>query len=143
MGYRSITLAFIIIVSLLFAFFYQKLHQKASPIHQLTVDINDSNDQWLETENIVLDGLIKSKRIHYSRTGIDQLRIELNKTLALSIPFDGQQYVNTTNVLKRFIKYWHDNYLPRWSSREKLINTLPHFVTKIQGYNIIYHVTYC
>lgn len=40
--------------------------------------------------------------------------------------------INATTV-QDIIKFWKDDYLPRWKEREAFFNSLPHFKANIQG----------
>jgi len=48
----------------------------------------------------------------------------------------GFRYGVQKAILEDFIAYWRDDYLPRWSQREELLNSFPHFTTEVQGLNI-------
>lgn len=135
MGNKSLICAVIFLLSLLIAFFYQKFNKPPK-----TLELNNPPTEHLlrpdrPIQTLLLDDRFQLKSLHYDPYAITQLRNEIDKTLTSSKPFDfdRQQYgIDTKNLIK-FIEYWHDNYLPRWMEREHIINSLPHFVTKIQG----------
>lgn len=66
---------------------------------------------------------------------IEKLQRKLNQTVVLHPPLEGVGFeygVNTAWFLE-FIKYWRDDYLPRWEERETVLNQFPQFTTEIQG----------
>ncbi|XP_055839478.1 juvenile hormone epoxide hydrolase 2-like [Episyrphus balteatus] len=66
-------------------------------------------------------------------------RIGANK-VSLTPPLEGVnfEYGFNTNYLKEILKYWKDDYLPRWREREIFIWQLPQYVTLIQGLRLHY-----
>lgn len=133
MSFKSIIC--VLILSIVLAIIYQKFHNLTKP---LKIPKLNQNEYWGigdEKTNNVEDTKIRPKTIHYDISVINKLREKLNETIWLPDPLEGVKYeygINTNELLE-FVDYWRDDYLPRWSEREKLINTLPHFTTKIQG----------
>lgn len=66
---------------------------------------------------------------------IERLQKKLNKTFPLPPPLEeiGYQYGVNSYSFMNFLKYWRDDYLPRWSERETFLNRFPHYFTQIQG----------
>lgn len=132
MGLKSIIS--VLLLSILLAVFYQKFHNITKPLKNPQLNQNAYWGIGNEKTNVE-DTTIRSKIIHYDISVIDKLREKLNETLWLPDPLEGVKYEYGINSkeLYEFIDYWRDDYLPRWSEREKYINSLPHFTTKIQG----------
>ncbi|XP_059225611.1 juvenile hormone epoxide hydrolase 1 [Stomoxys calcitrans] len=93
-----------------------------------------------DSSNYKEDKTIKPFKLKVNREVIDELQSQLNKTFKLSEPLEGVilEYGSNSKDLKHVIKYWRDNYLPKWSEREKYLNTFPQYTTEIQGLNIHY-----
>lgn len=71
---------------------------------------------------------------------IDDLKAQLNRTLSLTHPLEGVacEYGFNTDELKEIVKYWRDNYLPRWRERELFLWQFNHLTTQIQGYKSLF-----
>lgn len=83
---------------------------------------------------------VKPFKIDYSADVIQKLRDRLREPLNLVEPLEGAnfRYGFNEHKLEELIKYWRDNYLPRWNERQNFLNGLPQFTTKIQGFVIFY-----
>lgn len=82
------------------------------------------------------DTSIKPQEIYYDDATIDRLRARLNETISLHPPLEGvnNEYGINSNKVVSFVKYWKDDYMTRWPERLAFLNSLPHFLTEIQGY---------
>lgn len=85
--------------------------------------------------NQVAKSEVKPFKIDYSADVIDKLRNRLNEPLNLVEPLENVnfRYGFDKYKLEELIKYWRDDYLPRWDQRQKFLNGLPQFTTTIQG----------
>jgi juvenile hormone epoxide hydrolase len=68
---------------------------------------------------------------------IKRLTDKLNDGLAqpYTEPLEGTafEYGFNSKRLKEVLKYWRDQYLPKWSEREQFLNQYEQFTTQIQG----------
>uniref|UniRef100_T1GZZ4 Epoxide hydrolase n=1 Tax=Megaselia scalaris TaxID=36166 RepID=T1GZZ4_MEGSC len=66
------------------------------------------------------------------------LKDHLSRPLKLAAPLEGVgfEYGINTNYLRTLVKYWRDDYLPRWTDRQNYLNSFPQYKTKIQGLDI-------
>lgn len=78
---------------------------------------------------------IKPFSVQYSADVINKLKSQLAEPLNLVEPLEGVGFRYGVNKYKltELIKYWRDDYLPRWNERQKFLNGLPQFTTEIQG----------
>lgn len=69
---------------------------------------------------------------------ITKLQNRLNEPLNLVKPLEnvGFRYGFNKQTLEKLIKYWRDDYLPRWPERLRYLNGMSQFTTKIQGFVI-------
>lgn len=63
------------------------------------------------------------------------LQADLKRPLLLHPPLEGVGFEYGVNsvALAEMVRYWRDDYLPRWPAREKFLNQFPQFTTQIQG----------
>lgn len=78
---------------------------------------------------------IIKQEIRHSDVDIKKLRKKLNETLYVHSPLEniGYEYGVNTDSLLEFVKFWRDDYLPKWNERQAYLNSFPHFITEIQG----------
>lgn len=78
---------------------------------------------------------VKPFKIDYTADVIAKLRHRLSEPLNLVEPLENVNFRYGFNKykLEELVKYWRDDYLPRWDERQKFLNGLPQFTTKIQG----------
>lgn len=78
---------------------------------------------------------VKQFQIPNSPDEITRLRNRLSEPLQLAEPLEDVkfQYGFAKNKLEELIKYWRDDYLPKWDERVKFLNAIPQFTTEIQG----------
>ncbi|XP_055376706.1 juvenile hormone epoxide hydrolase 1-like [Condylostylus longicornis] len=126
-----------IILIAFIAIIYQGYVYISKPLDVPTFDLNEfwgpgSKLEYKEDPTIV------SNKIHYPDEVIEDLRKQLNRTWIYHDPLEnvGFEYGFNTNKLKDVIKYWRDDYLPRWRERESFLWSLPHLTTEIQGLRI-------
>lgn len=123
---------FVVLVSILATAFY-KFWTKTYPVPNVDVAEYWGPDR---EEGHVTDKSVRSFRIEYPKERINELKEKLSVKCTFTPPFEGvapNSYGIDTNRLQELIKYWRDEYLPKWDDRLKLLNSLPHFKTNIQG----------
>lgn len=78
---------------------------------------------------------VKPFKIEYPAEVITKLRNRLAEPLNLVEPLENAafRYGFNKHKLEDLIKYWRDDYLPRWNERQQFLNGLPQFTTTIQG----------
>lgn len=78
---------------------------------------------------------IKPFSVQYSTDVINKLKTRLAEPLNLVEPLEGVgfRYGVNKHKLIELIKYWRDDYLPRWNERQNFLNGLPQFTTEIRG----------
>lgn len=66
---------------------------------------------------------------------IEQLVERLRLPLDLPAPLEGVgfEYGINSKALEKIVRYWRDDYLPRWPARQKVLNQFAQFKTQIQG----------
>ncbi|XP_068146113.1 juvenile hormone epoxide hydrolase 1 [Drosophila tropicalis] len=76
-----------------------------------------------------------NNRLSYPEATINDLIAQLNRTLRLTPPLEGVafEYGFNSDYLKELVKYWRDDYLPRWREREVFLWQFNQFTTDIQG----------
>ncbi|XP_031622654.1 juvenile hormone epoxide hydrolase-like [Contarinia nasturtii] len=81
---------------------------------------------------------VKPFKINYSADVISKLSNRLSEPLNLVEPLKNVnfRYGFDKHKLEELVKYWRDEYLPKWDGRQKFFNALPQYTTKIQGLNI-------
>lgn len=97
----------------------------------------DYNQFWGRGDEALYkeDTSIKPQEIFYEDATINNLIVRLNESIKFHAPLEGidHQYGINANKMVSFIKYWRENYMKRWPERQKFLNSLPHFLTEIQG----------
>lgn len=139
MGLKSVVS--VLVLSVFLAIVYQKFHNITKPLKGPKLNLQAYWGAGNE-RNYREDAAIHAKNIHYDNSVIDSLKKKLNETVWLPDPLEGVRYeygINS-NELANYIDYWRDDYLDRWSEREELFNSLPHYTTQIQGY--VAHATF-
>lgn len=116
---------------------YQKFRDATRSFPVPNVDLNQywgpgASNQYQE------DKTIKRQEIFYEDASINALRDKLNQSLTLHNPLEGMthEYGISAFTVIDFVDYWRDEYMPKWSKRQELLNTVPHFQTQIQGLRI-------
>lgn len=132
-----LTISFVFVTILTAAFY--TFWTKSLPVPKVDVD-----EYWGRgrKEDHVIDESVRSFHIDYPKERIDELKTKLNEKRTFTPPLEGtalHSYGMDTNKLQVLIKYWRDEYLPKWDDRLKLFNSLPHFKTNIQGYVVCVH----
>lgn len=129
---RTLTTIFLALTVAAIAYVYIKL-TKPLPVPDL-----DHNQYWGKGEEHPYkeDVSIKPQEIYYDDATINRLRARLNETIDLHAPLEGvnNEYGINANKMVSFIRYWKDDYMERWPERLAFLNSLPHFLTEIQGY---------
>lgn len=100
----------------------------------------DVNQYWGPSarKNRADSPAIRPFKIEYSEDIIGNLRKRLDdaKYVQLVEPLEGVgfRYGFHKRKIEEVIKYWSDNYLPRWQQRQQYLNSFPHYKTEVQGY---------
>lgn len=128
------TFQIILAVSIALVAFYV-YRQGFAPVPAPNVELNK---YWGPSarKNRVDSAAIQPFKVQYSTDVINELRQRLRDPLkGTSEPLEGVgfQYGFHRSKLDELIKYWRDDYLPRWNERQAFLNSLPHFQTEIQG----------
>lgn len=63
----------------------------------------------------------------------DKLNDGLDQPFAEPLENTAFEYGFNSKRLKEVLKYWRDQYLPKWNEREKFLNQYEQFTTQIQG----------
>lgn len=98
----------------------------------------DLDEYWgpSNKQDTVRDESIRKFRIECPQEKINELNRKLSEKYVFTRPLDGakeHEYGMDSNKLQEYIRYWRDDYLPRWDERLEVFNSLPHFKTTIQG----------
>lgn len=131
MGVRLVlTIVFIAITGIIL----QTLWTLLKPLEAPKLDVNAYWGRG-DAVNYKEDLSIKRQEIKFSDESIDALKAKLNEPLWLPEPLEGttDEYGMNINELATVIEHWKTNYLPRWDERQAFLNTLPHYLTQIQG----------
>lgn len=90
-----------------------------------------------EAANYVEDTSINQQEVFYEDATIKALRTKLNESITLHNPLEDIQepheYGINSHTLIKLVNYWSTQYLPNWSERQELLNSVPHYQTQIQG----------
>lgn len=78
---------------------------------------------------------IKPFKIEYTADVIAKLQKRLSEPIDFVEPLEnvGFRYGFHKTKLIEMIKFWRDDYLPRWNERQQYLNSLPQYVTEVQG----------
>lgn len=119
---------------LVLAFGYYKFWQITRPMPAPKLDLTEywgPGKKSAYKENLSINRF----EIFYDEETIATLKQKLEEPYPVHPPLEGIQheYGINSNVLTDFIKYWRTDYLSRWSERQQLLNSIPHFKTQIQG----------
>lgn len=126
--YVGISVALIGVISF---YLYQSLF---APVALPKIDVHK---YWGPSSraNQVKSAEVQPFKIDYSTDVITKLRNRLAEPLNLVEPLEGVgfRYGFNKYKLEELIKYWRDDYLPRWNERQQFLNSFPQFTTTIQG----------
>lgn len=102
----------------------------------------DFNEYWGpgKAENYKENTKVKPFDITAKPELIEDLKVQLQRPLKLHEPLEdvGFEYGFNSNYLQKVIKYWRDEYLPKWSQHEQNLKKFKHYQTEIQGLKIHY-----
>ncbi|CAD7077456.1 unnamed protein product [Hermetia illucens] len=137
---RATLAAFVVFV----AFSVYKFRELTKPIDAPTLDLDEywgpgKKSNYKENTEVVENKFFIPDEV------IDSLRKDLNRSFEFQAPLEGIgfEYGFNTVYLQKVIKYWRDEYLPKWRKRELFLGKWPHFTTNIQGLRIHYiHTRY-
>ncbi|CAD7077458.1 unnamed protein product [Hermetia illucens] len=121
------------------AFSAYKFRESTKPIEAPKFDLNQywgpgKKSDYKENTEVV------KYEISFPDKAIEALKKDLSKAIEFQAPLEGIgfEYGFNTVYLQKVIKYWRDEYLPKWKSRELFLGKWPHFTTNIQGLRIHY-----
>lgn len=133
MGLKCVSI-FVLLAAIAVYFFHQTF------LATVEVPKLDVNEYWgpSDRKNRADSPEIVPFKVQYSVEVIEKLRKRLAESLQLHKPLEnvGFEYGFNTNKLEDVVKFWRDDYLPRWDERQKYLNSLPQFKTEIQGLKI-------
>lgn len=116
------------------------MKQYRAKMGSLPKPILDSNTYWGPGSPTAADTAIRPFKIDYGADVIEEIREQLSdKAISkLRAPLEGTtfNYGTNTKYLKTVLKYWRDDYLPKWDKHQTFLNKFPQFKTKIQGLDI-------
>lgn len=131
---RLCTSVILVGAAILIALGYQKYQQFFAPAELPDLDYNfywgrGDVDEHKDNNETTL------QELRYGFVPIDALRERLRGTLDLPPPLEGTNFEYGMNsiFLSELVKFWLDDYLPRWLGREVWFNKVPHYTTYIQG----------
>lgn len=136
MGLKCLSIITVLIAVVAY-FTYQALFAPLSPPKFDTAKYWGPSSQASARANAKSE--VKPFKIEYSTDVITKLRNRLSEPLNLVEPLEniGFRYGFNKYKLEELIKYWRDDYLPRWNQRQQFLNSLPQFTTTIQGFVLI------
>lgn len=78
---------------------------------------------------------IRAQEVFYTDEQVDRIRSKLNETINFLRPLEDvdHEYGMNTYQLHSILEYWRDDYLPRFNERQEYLNSIPHFLTHLQG----------
>lgn len=129
--------ALVVALSLGVAVVIQNYRLISKPIEPPNLDIKEywgpGNSADYKENTAVLPFDIKT-----SPELIADLKAQLARPLKLTEPLEGIafEYGFNSKELEKVIKYWRDQYLPKWSEREGFLKKFPHYQTQIQGLKV-------
>ena len=87
------------------------------------------------------DTSIRPFKINYGAEVIEEIRSQLSDTALAKLrdPLEGTtfNYGTNTKYLKTVLKYWRDDYLPKWEAKHQpYLNKFPQFKTRVQGLDL-------
>lgn len=83
-----------------------------------------------------LDTTVEPFKIQFEENRIKDLQRKLADNYSFEPALEDAPvlfYGINATTMQDVIKFWKDDYLPRWKEREAFFNSLPHFRTNIQG----------
>lgn len=124
-----------LLAALLAVLAYRQFHNLTKPVARPTLDetaywgrSTDAPTSRSETE-------IFEQEIYYTPEVIDELWRRLNASDWFHFALEGtnDEYGINAHTFESFVEYWRSWYMPKWSERLSLINSVRHFRTRIQG----------
>ncbi|EFN83233.1 juvenile hormone epoxide hydrolase 2 [Harpegnathos saltator] len=91
---------------------------------------------WTPGTEKLADNKVKPYRVSFSQEMLEDLKYRLKHTRDLTPPLQdvGFSYGTNTDVLRKFLDYWANDY--DFRKREDYINQYPQFKTNVQGLDI-------
>lgn len=121
----------VVLLSIAIIYIYQQFY---APLPRPKVDVTK---YWgpSNRKNQVDSSAIHPFKVQYSAEVINELRKRLAEPLKLheSLEDVNFRYGFRKDQLQSLVKYWRDDYLPRWNEQQQYLNGLPQFQTEIQG----------
>lgn len=124
-----------LLVALLAVLAYRQFHNLTKSIPKPTLDSTAYWGRSADASTSKDDTDIISKEIYYAPDVIDELWRRINASDWFHFALEGvnDEYGINAHTFQSFVKYWQSVYMPKWSKRLSLINSVPHFQTRIQG----------
>ncbi|XP_075165401.1 juvenile hormone epoxide hydrolase 1-like [Haematobia irritans] len=131
---RFMKITIIVALGLVLACLVQKYRQLQYPLPPPDIDLNKywgpgSGVGYKENVTITAFDISAQPEI------IEDLKLQLNRPIHLHEPLEGVafEYGFNSIYLQKIVKYWRDDYLPKWEERENHLKKFDHFQTEIQG----------
>lgn len=133
MGFKCVSTA-VLLVAIVAFFVYKNIF---APVPKPNLDVNQ---YWGPNQSKQDSQKINPFKVKYSTDVIENLRKRLSESFEIQEPLEGVnfRYGFHKNRLEHIVKYWKDNYLPRWEERQKFLNSFPQYETEVQGMKIHY-----
>lgn len=137
MGWCATTL--FVVAALLTALLYQQYRNLAAPLPLAPLDTKaywGAGSAAKYKESTLIQAFTVSYAAGSAKSAlIADLQADLKRPLKLVEPLEGVAFEYGVNsvALQEIVRYWRDDYLPRWEQREKFLNQFPQFTTQIQG----------
>lgn len=122
-------------VGLLSVLAYRQFYNMTKAIAKPTLDSSAYWGRSADASVAKSDKEIFAREIYYAPEVIDDLWRRLNASDWFHFALEGvnNEYGINAHTFESFVEYWRSVYLPKWSKRISLINSVPHFRTRIQG----------
>lgn len=135
-GCWKLATAIVVIIAAIVYKIYKKI---SSNLPRPNIDLCEywgpghNNDYTENTE-------ITSFKVSYSKDVIDRLRRRLDDAGPFAEPIEGSafEYGFHSKRLEEILKYWQNDYIPKWQERQDFLNKFDQFKTEIQGLNMHY-----
>lgn len=115
---------------------YRQFHNLTKPIAKPTLD---SNAYWGRSADAATtahgDTDLQPQQIYYAPEVIAELWRRLNASdwLHYSLEDTNNEYGINVHTFQSYVEYWRFVYMAKWPKRLALINSVPHYQTRIQG----------
>lgn len=124
------TLLVVILVGLV----YQQFHNLTKPLPKPTLDPAAFWGRSADASLTFSEELL-AQDVYYEPEVTDELWRRLNASVWYHYALEGtnHEYGINSHTFEAFVEYWRSVYMPMWPERQALLNSVPHFKTRIQG----------